>query len=90
MRLAWVILALAAIGAATVYFRCEQDRARCQMYRLDARRLQIRRSLWQQQIRLGELPVGGRVYRRLPEWPLELVAPGESVLSGEALVRRAR
>jgi len=74
-----VVLALIAIGSA--HLRIRQTRTRAEMYRIEADRLQARRTLWEQQIRLGELPTRRLDTAPLPDPPVELVAPGDDEIS---------
>ena len=87
MRFAWIILAFAVIAVATVHLRLEQTSVRAETYRLSARRREVRRRLWDQQIRLGELACPRQVNRRGRQLALELLPPGE-FFTGDQVVRR--
>lgn len=77
MRFAWIIVALAAISAAAVRLCLEQARIRSEMYSLEARRLTVRRSLWDQQLRLGELTAPQHIRMLAEGWPYQVAGPGE-------------
>ena len=87
MRFAWIILAFAAIAAVMVHFRLEQASVRAETYRLSARRHEVRRTLWDQQIRLGELASPRQVNRRGRQLALELLPPGET-FTGDPVAQR--
>ena len=77
MRIAWIILLMAAIGGALVQLRAGQNAARAETHRLRAEWWQSRRRLWDQQLRLNVrrlAPPAGE-----PDEPaaVELVGPGE-------------
>jgi hypothetical protein len=55
LRLAWVIILMAAVGAAAVHLRLRATQARTQIQSLEAQRVQMRRQIWEQQVKLGEL-----------------------------------
>ena len=78
MRFAWIILAFAVIAAAVVHLRLEQASVRAETYRLSASRHEVRRTLWDQQIRLGELASPRQVNQRGRQLALELLPPGET------------
>ncbi len=77
MRLAWVILMLAATAAGTVHLRLQQNRVRTDMNNLEAQRLDVRRRLWDQQLRLGELTAPQHIRALSDGWPFQMVGPGE-------------
>jgi hypothetical protein len=77
MRLAWIIIGLTAISATVVHLRCRQSQTRTEMYALESQRVQVRRTLWEQQVRLGDLTSPQNIRRLTFDWPLEIVSPGE-------------
>jgi hypothetical protein len=77
MRFGWIIVALAAISAAAVRLCLEQAHARSEMYSLEARRLTVRRNLWDQQLRLGELTAPQHIRVLSEDWPFRVMGPGE-------------
>jgi hypothetical protein len=64
MRLATVILVLAGIAVALVHVRREEIAVRHEIQRLQIRRVALRRTLWEQQVRLGYLAAPEEVRRR--------------------------
>ena len=76
MRFAWVIAVLATVGAAEVCLRSGQDRTQAELYRLEAKRLQVRRTLWEQQLRASELSAPQETRKRGLGWALEVREPG--------------
>ena len=86
LRIGFLIVSLAAIGAAVVSVRAEQTQVRAELQRLDARRLEVRRRLWDQQVRLGELTAPKPTLWRARRWPLDLVAPDGRRWSDEEVV----
>jgi len=75
MRLAWILVGLSAISASVVHLRCRQIQWRAEMQHLDNERLLVRRTLWDQQLRLGDLTTPQNIRRLTLDWPLELVGP---------------
>jgi len=78
MRTAWIILCMAALGVGVVHLRSRQNGLRAEMYRLEARRVKVRRRLWNQQLRIGELDVTGPKLQRSRDWALDLLPPDEA------------
>ena len=78
MRFVWIILAFTVIAVAMAHLRLEQASVRAETYRLSALRHEVRRTLWDQQIRLGELTSPRQVNQRGRQLALELLPPGES------------
>lgn len=76
LRLAWIIVAMGAISATLVHLRCRQIQARAEMHHLEANRLQVRRALWDQQIRLGDLTSPPNLRRLTADWPMEIIESG--------------
>ncbi len=87
MRFAWIILAFAVIASAMVHLRLERASVQADTFRLSARRHEVRRELWNQQVRLGELTSLRQVNRRGHQLALELLPPGES-FSGDQIVQK--
>ena len=77
MRFAWIILAVAAIAAAAAGFRLQQTRVRSDICNLEGRRLEVRRRLWSQQLRLGELTAPQNIRRLAEDWPIDVAGPGD-------------
>lgn len=76
MRFAWIILLMAAVGAAAVWLRAGQNSVQASMYRLEAQRLKGRRTLWEQQLQVSELAGIQESRKRSQAWALELREPG--------------
>jgi hypothetical protein len=74
-RIVIIIVALAAIGTGMVELRHRQNAARAQMYRLEAARMETHRTLWDQQVKLGELASPQKSDQRSKEWPMDMVGP---------------
>jgi hypothetical protein len=87
MRFAWIILAFAVIAAGMVHLRLERESVQADTLRLSARRHEVRRELWNQQIHLGELTSPRQVNQRGHQLALELLPPGES-FSGGHIVKK--
>lgn len=73
-----MIVALAAVSAAAVHMRLRQAHLRAEMCSLEAERIQLRRKLWDQQLRLGELTAPQHIRLLAEGWPFQVVGPGES------------
>ncbi|HOD81647.1 MAG: hypothetical protein BWX88_01871 [Planctomycetes bacterium ADurb.Bin126] len=78
MRLGIIIIALAAIAVALVQVRREEMVARHRLQTLRAAQVKIRRALWEQQVRLGELTAPRAVRHRAAEMALGLVDKAEA------------
>ena len=65
MRTAAVILVLAAIAVTLVHIRRRQMTFAHQIQRLGARQVDLRRRLWDQQVRLGQLTSVERINTRV-------------------------
>ena len=74
VRLTTIIAALTTIALATVYLRREQDCLRYEIQRSLSRQTQLRRKLWDQNVRIGELasPTELRSKVRQGQFALEL------------------
>jgi len=81
VRLATVIIILAAMAVAQVHMRRCEMIARHQTEQLLLERRQIRRTLWDQQIALSRLTNPQEVCRRGEEMSLGLVERNRSALS---------
>ncbi len=84
MRLATVIIILAAVAVGQVHLRRAEIVARNQSEQLDLQRRRLRRTLWDQQISLGRLTQPREVARRGGEMSLGLVEKTDSQLAGLA------
>lgn len=76
MRLAVVIIAMAAILVTKV--QIEQHRLACsrEMQRLDLRQVALRRTMWDQQSELGRLTAPQNVQQRSETMAMGLISPG--------------
>ena len=72
MRLAVVILAMAVIAIGLVQIRRSELAARHEIQLLKARDTELRRAVWDQQVRLGYLTAPSEVLRRADEMSLGL------------------
>jgi len=87
MRLGWVIALMAAVGVGLTQLRLAQNAVRARMYSLEAERFRVRRTLWEQQLRLSEPIVGRHEKPWLEDWAVELAGPGAPV-AGSRVARR--
>ena len=78
MRLGIIIIALAAIAVALVQIRRDEMIARHRLQTVRAAQVKIRRTLWEQQVRLGELTAPRVVRHRAAEMALGLVDKAEA------------
>jgi len=78
MRLALVIVALAGIAVGLVHIRRAEMSVRHEIQCLRLQQISLRRRLWDQQVRLGEIMAPARV--RLLAKRLGMVMPGEMPL----------
>jgi hypothetical protein len=90
MRFAWVILLMAAVGVGVVHLRLAQNRARTDIQRLEADRLKLRRTLWEQQQRLAALTGPQQVRQRMREMALELSGPEDVLEAAKPTARQGR
>jgi hypothetical protein len=90
MRLAWIIVAFTAIGLAVVHLRLEQDAVRTGLHRLEGDRLKVRRMLWDQHLRLGELTSPQRLRLRGREFALDMTGPEDALSSAGQTAKRSR
>ena len=77
-RAAIVLVALAAIGAARVELARREDRARHEVHRRLSDQVVLRRRLWDQRTRIGQLLAPEQVKRRAAEMTLDLTSEDES------------
>lgn len=64
MRIAAIILALAAVAVSKVHLRRAETRANHEIHRLQLRQITLRRTLYDQQVILGGLTAPMQVRRR--------------------------
>ena len=86
MRLAVIIVALAATAAGVVRLRTRQIAVGAEIRRLEGERLRVRRRLWDQQLlmaRAGSLP---QAQARGDRWALDLTGPDQPKPPGLARV----
>jgi len=79
MRMGIVIIVLAAMGVGLVQIRRQEMTARHEIQSLRAAQVKIRRTLWEQQVRMGELTAPQAVRRRAAEMALGLIDRSEAV-----------
>ena len=65
MRMAPIIIALAAIAVSLVHIRRQQTSFAHEIQRLHNRHVSLRRTLWDQQAELGYLASPGRIQHRV-------------------------
>lgn len=85
MRMGLVILLLAGMAVALVHIRRAEVSTRHEIQRLRMGQVRLRRKLWDQQIRVGELTSPQEVRKRVERMKLKLVRPvaqGESMADG--------
>lgn len=75
MRLAIIIVALTAIAVTLIHMRRAELSMNCEMQRLQLEQVSLRRTLWDQQVRLGKVLAPPEVKRRSDEMALDLVVP---------------
>jgi cytochrome c-type biogenesis protein CcmE len=73
MKLAMVIVCLAAIATCVVHFRRERTYLRNEVQKYQSQQVTLRRDLWDQQVRLGWLINPAEVRRRTQELALPMV-----------------
>jgi hypothetical protein len=73
MRLAVVILALAAIAVTLVHIRRSEATVRHEIQDLRTAQVSLRRQLWDRQVRAGQLTAPSEVRRRVGEMALDMV-----------------
>lgn len=72
MRMVMVIVMLAAIGVVLVQLRRSELTVRHEIQNLQMRQVSLRRTLWDQQVRLGYMTTPDEVRRRaLGEYPVD-------------------
>jgi len=72
-RLCVIIVALWAMGLGLVHIRRAQVRARRDVQRYRMRQISLRRRLWDQEVRIGQLTTPDRIRFRVAQMPLQLV-----------------
>jgi hypothetical protein len=72
MKLAMVIVCLGAIAAGVVHFRRERTILRNEVQRLEDQQVVLRRTLWDQQVRLALLVAPAGIRRRAKEFGLPM------------------
>lgn len=72
-RLCVIIVALWAIGLGLVHIRRAQIRARRDVQRYLMKQISLRRRLWDQEVRIGQLTTPDRIRFRAAQMPLQLV-----------------
>ena len=88
MRIVWVVFIFVLVGVAAALLRSRQVATQADHYRLEAERLSVRRRLWEQQLRMGQLRTPREIQLRREDWALDLLPPGAS--SEDHIVRRDR
>ena len=83
MRMSLVIVVLAAIAVGLVQIRREKIRARHEIQQMRARQVLVRRRLWDQDVRIGQLTTPERIRNRVRCMGLEMV---EKHVAPEAVV----
>lgn len=87
MRAVWVIFVFVLVGVAAALLRSEHNNAQAEIYRLEAERLQVRREIWDQQLRMGRLQRPHEIQLRRQDWALDLLPPGAE-RSADSVVHR--
>ncbi|MCK4601077.1 MAG: hypothetical protein KAU28_01340, partial [Phycisphaerae bacterium] len=75
MRLAFVIISLAAIALALVHVRRAESCAGHEIQRLRTRQVELRRRMWDQEVRIGQLTAPGELRRKGREMSLDMAPP---------------
>jgi len=92
LRVTVILLALAVIGVARVELGRQEDRMRYEVHRNLTQQVELRRRLWDQCVRIGEMLAPREVRRRRDDMALELTDENESrrrmADSGERPVNR--
>ena len=88
IRLVWLIIFLAATGAVLVHIRAQQNDLKAQMCRLESRRVELRRQIWQQQIRQAELS-NPQYLKAHGQWALEMTGPLDMVPTERKITKTA-
>ena len=74
MRLGMVIAVLAAMAMGLVHVRRAKVRTRHEIQTLRLEQISLRRRLWDQEVRIGQLTTPERIRFRAAQMPLGLVA----------------
>ena len=72
-RLCVIIVALWAMGLGLVHIRRAQVRARREVQQYRMKQISLRRRLWDQEVRIGQLTTPDRIRFRAAQMPLQLV-----------------
>lgn len=78
MRMALVILSLAAIAVALVHIRRAETSLRNEVLKLEAQQVKLRRTLWDQQMRLACMANPEAVKQRAAAMSLDLIDRNEA------------
>jgi hypothetical protein len=73
MKLAMVIVCLAAIAAGVIHFRTERMHLRHQVQSMETQQVSLRRDLWDQQVRMAWLVAPAEVRKRAQDLALPMV-----------------
>ena len=73
-RLIFLILFLTAIAICLVHIRQGQSVTRYQIHKLRSKQIKLRRRLWDQQVKLGQLTAPREVRLRAEEMSLDLTS----------------
>lgn len=85
MRFAFVIITVAAIAVAMVHLRGDELSARHDLQAHRVRQSDLRRRLWAQQVRLGELTATEKIRNMAKQLPLELTCDPNSSQPGREI-----
>jgi len=78
MRVAIILAGLAVIGVVRVQLGRQEDRTRYEVHRNLTREVMLRRHLWDQRVRIGEMLAPKEVRRRQDDMALGLTGETES------------
>jgi cell division protein FtsB len=92
MRMAFVIVSLAAIAVAVVHLRRQDVAVQSEIVSLEARQVVLRRQVWDRQVQLGELTAPVAVRQRARMLALDVIDRGsdESFADGADEMLRGR
>lgn len=74
MRLVWLIGCLAAMGACLVHIRSQQNAVKADMCKMESHRVELRRQIWEQQIKNAELS-SPQYLKSHGQWAIEMMNP---------------
>ncbi len=89
MRVVWVVMLFVIVGVTASVLRSRHVATQADLYRLDADRLQVRRRLWDQQVRIGQMKTPREIQLRREDLALDLLPPG-AARTEDHIVRRDR